>query len=469
MALLSEQSLQPVWPGPQSRYLVNSIVKFIEKNYPTNENSFMIARNLEEDLRGLLCQNKGMVKIDNVLYYLGEVTDFSIELLIRSGDEEVFPNLLINSYDLPNLSNEGTEELFGIIVSTIEYHLNSKIITDIDEKWNTKIYRLTTKSTMVLVEDFDKNRLGIFLYLLYLRDLFQNNPEVCVVISDIAPLIKKQQQIEKDLGNVDRAAFITMYPHYKDRYDNLRTIYTTESTVLFRFVILSLLLVDSGPYLQVVRDADSANYATLRNSRSFEILMNRCENSGRRFTISFLIMSDYGNAHANIIIVDRKEKTIERYEPNGYVDARVSFGRARRDLFGDIAEKADDYLHSLAREKGYKFSPPSYFCPRSGAQQIELDFEGGAGYCVTWSLLYGIERIESGLSKEDIATNFIDILIKRYALGGATNKEKAVSIEQLLVMKVAAIFDSMDAIYKELSTALGVKVKYEQGKLVYFG
>lgn len=458
-----------IWPGPQSVYLLNRLTKFISDNYPSVKNPFQIARNLEEDTRKLLSQNRSMVDVDNEVYYVGDISDLLIELLIRSGNDEVFPNLLINSYGLANIKDEGSEELLDIIVSTIEYHVKQPLITKINETWNSKTYQIyVVKKAYVLVENFDRNRLGIFLYLMYMRDLFKENKEVCVIISDLAPLIKRCMVLEQELGMMDREAFLLRNSKYKEDYESLYELYKKKSIAYFRFVLLNLLLADSGPYLQVIRDEQTNDLVEVRNSRSFEILMNRCEQSGARYTVSFLIMSDYKKAHANIVIIDRKMKTIERYEPNGYLSDRVSLGRTRRNLLGDISEKADDVLHELSRKLGYKYEPPMYFCPKYGIQQIELHFEKTVGYCVTWSILYGIERLQSGLPKEQIAANFIDILVDRYALEGITEKEKAKSIEALLAAKVAAIFADMDLIYTELSTALGVKVKYEQGKLVYF-
>lgn len=458
-----------IWPGPQSIYLLNRLTKFISNNYPSVKNSFQIARNLEEDMRKLLSQNRSMVDVDNEVYYFGDPSDLLIELLIRTGNDEVFPNLLINSYGLANIKDEGCEELFDIIVGTIEYHLKQPLSTKVVEAWDSKTYQIyIVKKAHLLIENFDKNRLGIFLYLLYMRDLFKGNKEVCVIISDLEPLIKRSIVLEQELGTMDREAFLSRNDKYKESYDLLYELYKTKSIAYFCFVLLNILLTDSGPYLQIIRDTRTNNAIEIRNSRSFEILMNRCEQSGARYTVSFLIMADYNQAHANIVIIDRKMKTIERYEPNGYLSDRVSLSRARQHLFGDISERADDVLHALSRKLGYKYEPPMYFCPKYGVQQIELHFEKTVGYCVTWSILYGIERLQSGLPKEEIAANFIDILVNRYSLEGTTEKEKAKSVESLLILKVAAIFQDMDHIYTELSTALGVKVKYEQGKLVYF-
>ncbi len=468
MSSLTSRDLYLVWPGPHSQYLINRLYDFIGNYYPEATNAFQIARNFEEDIRSLLRQNQAMTEIDNQIYYIGNISELLIKFLIRSGDEEIFPNLIMNSYGLEDPSDEAATTLFDIIVDTIEYHLKRELLINIDEQWDQRTYQLRiSEKKITLMKNFEKNQLGIFLYLLYLRDLFKDNDDVCVIISDLSPLIKQVQRIEQELGTISKKEFIEKHQNYATDYDEIFDSYSNEPISLFRFYLLYLILTYSGPYLQVYRNEQTDPTVETRVSRSFSTLMNRCQKSGARYTVSFLIMKDYDEAHANIIIIDHDIKTIERYEPNGFL-GQPTLGSTGRGIFQDIADKADDSLDQLAKKLGYKYHPPAYFCPKLGVQQIEKYFLGSIGYCVTWSILYGIERLESGLHREDITNNFLDILVKRYGLEGLTEEDKAKSLEQLIIQKIQSIFEDMDEIYTELSDALGIKIRYEQGKLVYF-
>jgi hypothetical protein len=445
------------------------LVELITSAYPTETDAFTIARNLEEDLRELLTQGGKFLQVENSIVFLGRKEEINIRILTRSGTDEVFPNLLFRSYGLGDLNDSATEALFFIILDTIQYYSQGNITFRIEESWDSKTYVIHTEGgATTLSRSLDKDRVGIFLYMLHLRERFAKNPDVCIVISDLEPLIKKQKEMEKNIATLDRASFLKQYTTVSEAdYDQLLKGYETESTASFRYLLLLWILTDFGPFLQVMRN-HPYDRITVKNSRAFQTLMDRCASTGARYTITYLILTDYDEGHANIVIVDRKLKTIERYEPNGFLDSKVSFSRRETGTMVDLFEKADDELYSLAKQKGYTYEPPLYFCPKIGAQQIEIDFGGSDGYCVTWSLLYAIERIESGLSNKEIAANFIDILAKRYALSSSGKESVPKQIETLLKTKVYAIFGSMDDIYVKLSASLGVKVRYEQGKLVYF-
>lgn len=460
--MASTKEIYLVWKN--SSVIINVLANLINNSYESIDNSFQLARNLEEDIRNLISKNSGMVIIDNSVFYVGDLFELRIQLLIRSGEEEIFPNLLLQSYGLDKMDNASTEILFSIIVSNIENSLERDVKFVTKEEWNDKIYEITLiEQVEPLVDEFEKSHLGVFLYLLYLRDLFKDNKDVCVVVSELTPLIKQVERLEKDIGTLTKDEFIKKNPLYEEYYKNMYKAYTKTSVTVFRFISLYNTLTVSGPFVSITRNKDTIN---TNLSKAFNVLLSRCGATNSRFTVSIVIMNDRGTAHANMLIIDHKNKTVERYEPNGYID--ISLGAPNMSLLGDIADATDDTLSDLARKLGYKYEPPAYFCPKKGVQQIEQYFKGDIGYCVTWSILYGIERLTSSLPKEVITSNFLNILVDKYKLQGVTLKEKALALEQLMSDKVNTIFEGMEDVYKELSAALGINVKYEQGKLVYF-
>jgi len=103
------------------------------------------------------------------------------------------------------------------------------------------------------------------------------------------------------------------------------------------------------------------------------------------------------SSHANLVIVDEKMKTIERFEPNGTLAENMYPG-----------EMVDEFMNKLAKEVlgGYKYIPPVSFCPSLGPQAIEQigkESQIGGGFCMTWSTMYSYLRIKyPGKTAEDI-------------------------------------------------------------------
>ena len=133
-----EGNLQPhlVWPGPSSEYLLNRLTLFMQRQYPESRGEhFQLARNLEEQIRMVIRANNRMTAIDNEVYFLGNVKELSVVFMIRNKNEEVFPNIILELYELRRLEEDGVNELFGIIVDTMEYFLKKKLDLEVTEDW----------------------------------------------------------------------------------------------------------------------------------------------------------------------------------------------------------------------------------------------------------------------------------------------------------------------------------------------
>lgn len=79
----------------------------------------------------------------------------------------------------------------------------------------------------------------------------------------------------------------------------------------------------------------------------------------------------YRVGHQNIVIINKKMKTVERFEPNG------------------VFPKFDfvDAIFKKEFAKQLKYIPPLQYCPTLGPQTLQKQLDKG-GFCVTWSTLY---------------------------------------------------------------------------------
>ena len=117
------------------------------------------------------------------------------------------------------------------------------------------------------------------------------------------------------------------------------------------------------------------------------------KNSKVRFIIAALDLrsTEVWIGHANFLIYDKADNTIERFEPygaagesvwEGYVDFRTE--ELDRQLKIELIDKLKLAAHYL---------PPLEFCPRIGPQLTEsvgysFDAEDPGGFCAAWSLWY---------------------------------------------------------------------------------
>lgn len=100
-------------------------------------------------------------------------------------------------------------------------------------------------------------------------------------------------------------------------------------------------------------------------------------------------------AHANMLIVDRIEKKIERFEP-GSLDSMAGIVKQRYEAIDRVIEGFILPLFS-----GYAYCPPLSFCPKGGPQADD--------YCAAWSFFYlHLRLINPKLSRRGIVKRMIE-------------------------------------------------------------
>ena len=93
------------------------------------------------------------------------------------------------------------------------------------------------------------------------------------------------------------------------------------------------------------------------------------------------------DSHANIIIIDIKEKTIELFEPHGKTSDCSTLDSFKGAYFIKnkwIKKIFSNYLPD------YKYFSPNDYLPKYGLQQKIDEY---TGFCIPWSILYVHYRI----------------------------------------------------------------------------
>lgn len=142
-----------------------------------------------------------------------------------------------------------------------------------------------------------------------------------------------------------------------------------------------------------------ANKEELQTSSSLLEKLNYCINKDDiRFIIIPVSLFTETDAHANMVIIDKKAKSIHHYEPNGILKFetfkpqllykkldnffRTYFDFSKRNFF-------TRYIYGTT----YKYYKPKDWCPAYGLQSIESEldvhpFFDVDGYCAIWSLFW---------------------------------------------------------------------------------
>lgn len=138
---------------------------------------------------------------------------------------------------------------------------------------------------------------------------------------------------------------------------------------------------------------------------NFNMLFLAMIDSSNQFIVIPLGIEVANGSHANILIIDTKNKTIERFEPNGKNNPR--------DLYYN-AELLDTILINKFNEliPRYSYLKPSDFLPDIGFQILEtLDNEkckrlgDPNGFCAVWCVWWAEQRVTNPTIKPDKLTS----------------------------------------------------------------
>lgn len=409
----------------------------------------------------------------NDLYVVDKSKLSSLVIVVpsRRGNELLFPTTFLASHSL-----KPTKQLYqvlkyigDVVVELFNINVGRDVIKyKVQDTFDRSDLVLYVSPETEITAQFERTRLGMFVYLLYLRDVMEGNPRACVIISQLKPLFDRARAIENALLTIDSRTFAIEYPSMADNYGKLISNFQEYSLPEFRYGLLSDIIDQSGPFITL--DGVTGD---LHVSGTFTKLLERCESRpATKLSVSFLIMkSPQIGAHANLIILDRDERTLERFEPNGSLenitldDGDISPESVAFKRLSDLADRA---LTRYANSIRYKYISPLNFCPNIGVQSLENFFSTqSTGFCVSWSIIYGEERLTSKVSRSYIANNMIEDIITKYNLRGTSRETTVANIERWLRSRIDTIFTRMTPYYTVLSDYFGVSLVYKDNRLIY--
>lgn len=115
-------------------------------------------------------------------------------------------------------------------------------------------------------------------------------------------------------------------------------------------------------------------------------------------------------SHANVILIDNKNKNIEFFEPHGHKDDDSTLEGVKGAYF----QKAK-YLKKFMKDilPDYKFKNVSEMFKQEGFQ---MKYDARHGYCVSWSILYVHYRLLNPDVKLDVLIQYIYYYITKNKL-----------------------------------------------------
>lgn len=205
----------------------------------------------------------------------------------------------------------------------------------------------------------------------------------------------------KNISKGTRASCRNINFHYQN-YSNVFNFFKSinfDSMCLFK---------NSNPFLNLNIDDFKSGLVPINQSiQKFKTNIKECMKSKKQFIpiILNLVTSD-GN-HANILLIDKKDKLIELYEPHG---SRVSSS----ELGGIIGayKKKINTVRNFWKSILPKFKVVNVVDYRRGtAFQMERDPEKHSGFCVTWTILFIHYRLLNPKVKLSSLINYISLRI----------------------------------------------------------
>jgi len=131
--------------------------------------------------------------------------------------------------------------------------------------------------------------------------------------------------------------------------------------------------------------------------------LKKCKNKRFIYIYFGIVWEQQPGGHANMILIDTINKTIERYEPHGH---SLNFDKKKLILNG-IDKKFNKKLLSYLGLKEYTYISPVDMSPKIG---VQLKADAYNGMCVTYSMIY----LQLRLMNPDVdQTEIIKYLLKK--------------------------------------------------------
>lgn len=189
---------------------------------------------------------------------------------------------------------------------------------------------------------------------------------------------------------------ILIAPIHLGKFDDLIDLQLSSSITLMANPFYS-----SSIFTFIILWEDNNNYFT--SPKLISSLKEIIKAKKYKFIFLYLSLGNKNNLHANIILIDIKNKSIERFDP-----------------YGNVENEVDIFLHKFFKPiKKFKYLAPSQFMNQSSFQTLsnESDIRNKkigdlGGFCLAWCIWYIELRINNDLPPAKVVEKSIKKLIK---------------------------------------------------------
>ncbi len=392
----------------QSDYLGNTSLHYsiIEKNYKLLE---YIINNTKD-----IYYNETNLNGNTSLHLLLEEDIININIKDNKYDFDLYNILLtmIKNTDINIMNNEGNSILYYIIIKKL--YLLDKIKEILINSNYLNLY-ITNKRNQTLIDIADNDLINIVI-----KNILINNPKM------------NESKAKKELIEY-RYKMPNNIKNNQISFDNNDKIYTdgcfyTGSTLDIVFGLLYLHKTNNiDLLLEYPLSTNSHDFNNIEIVWSFmkisypknfdSILQNRINND-KQFIIIPLGIEVSTGYHANIIIIDKVNKTIERFEPNGKNPPRGFYYNPEL-LDSVLIIKFNTLLN-------YTYNKPNDYLPTIGFQILEIIDEkckkigDPNGFCAVWCIWWAEQRIKNPDIK---SINLANELIKQIKFSNKSFKK----------------------------------------------
>jgi hypothetical protein len=272
--------------------------------------------------------------------------------------------------------------------------------------------------------DFEGNPYFNIIVMYYLSHKHDNT---CVIFNEPYNVDSSKSiawnKKKKDTGNKHKHNDIcVLLPKKWEIFDNLN-----QTDVSLRFV---------------EKNDPKDSYISVPRPESFWNDFDKC--SKKRFIVMPFGFTCVDSGHANYLLYDKKKKSLERFEPFGYVNDKECLNPPNLD--DKIRELFEE---NLGKDFIKEYLKPLNFMPKDNFQTIqeeehELRYDDPVGFCSVWSAWYIDLRLSNpDIEREELVKKALKILKKN-------KKDKNISFTQFIRNYsnfLVEISDEIDKLY----------------------
>ena len=209
------------------------------------------------------------------------------------------------------------------------------------------------------------------------------------------------------------------------KIDNLLCFPSDKNEWLNSFIKVNLDTDNVKTSELVLRNMDLRD--STKNLESIYDLVKVCENKGKRFFICtvMLVVPGKPGSHANIIVIDLEEKTIELFEPHGKRTELSTLDSLEGAYM--VSDKLLKKMFSQVLPK-YKYISPQTYLPTYG---LQARIDAYTGLCVTWSIMYIHYRLLNPDINRKTLVRYMSKLKKNFLLKYAKYVEETIKNDKI--------------------------------------